>query len=167
MKKIMVSAIALIFLGNIATAQEAKPKEEVKKEKRHGKKRDKKMDDAKKVENEASEKVEEKKGNDGDEKNEDNKQNGEHRKGGKMGGYNHWLEGLKTDLKLTDAQFEKVKARADETKLKMKALRNDETSTPEEKQAKMKELRKSERDFLITLLTPEQKELLKARKDKK
>ncbi|MBL0151978.1 MAG: hypothetical protein IPP93_00200 [Chitinophagaceae bacterium] len=70
-------------------------------------------------------------------------------------------EKMKTDLNLTDDQSAKLDKTRKELGDKMKALRENKTLSEEQRQAQMKELMKSHRDNMKTILTPEQLQKMK------
>jgi Spy/CpxP family protein refolding chaperone len=65
-------------------------------------------------------------------------------------------------LNLTDEQKAQVKKIHENMRAQMDAVKNDTTLTAEQKQAKMKELHKSSHEQVKQLLTPEQRQQLKA-----
>ena len=70
-------------------------------------------------------------------------------------------EKMKTELNLTDDQSAKLDKTRKELGDKMKALRENKTLSEEQRQAQMKELMKSHRDNMKTILTPEQLQKMK------
>lgn len=70
-------------------------------------------------------------------------------------------EKMKTELKLTDEQSAKLAANKKEMATKMKALRDDNSLTEEQKKEKSKELRKQQMDSMKSILTEEQLQKMK------
>ncbi|HEX8310484.1 MAG TPA: Spy/CpxP family protein refolding chaperone [Chthoniobacteraceae bacterium] len=78
------------------------------------------------------------------------------------------LARMKEHLKLTDEQAEKVKAIMEKGREEGRALREDKSSSDEDRRAKMKEFRKSQMEQIDAVLTPEQREKAKEmRKDQR
>lgn len=65
------------------------------------------------------------------------------------------------ELDLTKEQRSQMKEFHQSIKLKKETINNDQTLTQEQKQIKLKELHKEQKEKLNTILTPEQKEKLK------
>lgn len=83
---------------------------------------------------------------------------------GRGGGGQNVAERLKTmkeKLGLTDEQTGKIKDIFEKHRDEFATVRKDESLKPEEKRAKLMELRKAEMGEVRALLTPEQKEKLK------
>lgn len=75
------------------------------------------------------------------------------KKGGRGGMAPKWMD----DLNLTDAQKDQIKPILKDAAEKRKALREDTTSTPEQKRDKQKALRQDTNDKIKAILTDEQK----------
>jgi Spy/CpxP family protein refolding chaperone len=71
------------------------------------------------------------------------------------------LKTLKEKLGLTDEQTAKIKEVFEKHRDEFATLRKDESLKPEDKRAKMLELRKAEMGEVRALLTPEQQEKMK------
>lgn len=67
-------------------------------------------------------------------------------------------EKMAEKLGLTDDQKTQIKSIHQDAKAQAQAIKNDSTLTPEQKKAKMKELREQTKTKTEALLTPEQKE---------
>lgn len=72
------------------------------------------------------------------------------------------LQKLATELNLTDAQKAQIKPILMSSRQQAKALKNDTTLSPEDRKAKMKELRKSTNMQIMAVLTPDQRTTLKS-----
>jgi Spy/CpxP family protein refolding chaperone len=68
------------------------------------------------------------------------------------------------DLNLSPSQQAQMKEFHQNMKQKMDAIKNDASLTPEQKKAKMKELHQTQRQTMNSILTPEQKEKMKAQR---
>ncbi len=66
------------------------------------------------------------------------------------------IQKLKTELGLTDAQVEQLKPILREQMQAMKAIRDDESLTGQDKRTELQELRTAHQAKLATVLTPEQ-----------
>ena len=68
------------------------------------------------------------------------------------------------DLNLTDAQKSQMKANSENMKQQRQAISNDASLSQDQKKAKMKELHKTQKDQMNSILTADQKAKLKADK---
>jgi len=71
------------------------------------------------------------------------------------------MKGLAKKLNLTDAQKAQIKSIMKEQRPKVRAIRQDNSLTPEQKKAKLQALRKETQEKIAAILTPEQKEKMK------
>lgn len=71
------------------------------------------------------------------------------------------IESMKAELDLTDAQVEKLRPIFKSQAEAMQAFRRDDSLSKDEKQAKVKALRETNRDAIGAILTPEQKAKLR------
>lgn len=79
----------------------------------------------------------------------------------------HFRKGqMMNDLNLTADQKAKMKEIQQSTKEQRDAIRNDASLTPEQKMAKMKDLRKSQSEKVNSILTPDQQAKRKASMEK-
>jgi periplasmic protein CpxP/Spy len=65
-------------------------------------------------------------------------------------------------LNLTDDQKAQVKKIREDSKTQMDALKSDTTLTPDQRQAKAKEIHKSSHEQIVQLLTPEQRKQMRS-----
>lgn len=65
-------------------------------------------------------------------------------------------------LDLTAKQKEQMKALHEKSKTERDAIKNDNSLTPDQKKDRMKELHKTQKDHVKTILTKEQQEKMKA-----
>lgn len=72
-------------------------------------------------------------------------------------------EALYNDLNLTQDQKDKMKALDDDSFKQMKAVRDDNTLSDDQKKDKMKEIRKTQKEGRDKILTKEQSEKLDAK----
>jgi len=79
----------------------------------------------------------------------------------------HFRKGpMMSDLNLTTDQKAKMKEIQQSSKEQRDAIRNDASLTPEQKMAKMKDLRKSQSEKVNSILTPDQQAKRKASMEK-
>jgi Spy/CpxP family protein refolding chaperone len=67
------------------------------------------------------------------------------------------MDKLKGELNLSQDQVGKLKAKNEEFKQRLDAIRNDNTLTPEQKKTKLQALREERKAYMESTLTPEQK----------
>ena len=72
------------------------------------------------------------------------------------------IKKLADELGLTDAQKAQIKPMLKDAAQQAKAIKADTSLTPEAKKAKMKDLRKSTNQQMMAVLTPDQRQKLKA-----
>ena len=72
------------------------------------------------------------------------------------------LAKLADELALTDAQKTQLKPILQDARQQAKAIKDDTTLTPDARKAKMKDLQKSTRSQMLSILTPEQRAKLKS-----
>jgi len=77
------------------------------------------------------------------------------------------LEKMKTELKLTDDQASKLKAHNTATHEKMKAVKENESLSQEQRKMQIKALKESAKEQRKSILTAEQLKKLEERKEKK
>ncbi len=68
------------------------------------------------------------------------------------------------DLNLSEAQKTQLKESRESAKQQMEAIKNDASLSQDQKKVKMQELRKSQQEKMSSILTPDQKEKMKAEK---
>lgn len=67
-------------------------------------------------------------------------------------------------LNLTDDQKAQIKKIHEDAKSQMEALHNDSSLSPEQKQTKAREIHQAAREQMSSILTPEQREIMKERR---
>lgn len=79
----------------------------------------------------------------------------------KAGSFKH-VDKLKTDLNLSDDQVKKLKAQQAQTDEKVKAIEGNTSLDDATKKKQIHDLKKQNKDNMKSVLTPEQKEKMKA-----
>jgi Spy/CpxP family protein refolding chaperone len=72
------------------------------------------------------------------------------------------MHGAMKGLNLTDDQKAQMKKIHESTKTQLDAVKNDQSLTADQKDAKIHQLRHGAREQMVKLLTPEQREQMKA-----
>lgn len=75
------------------------------------------------------------------------------------------LQHISTELNLTDAQKQQLKPMLESEVQQLKAVKDDTSSTPEQKQAKAQEIHQSFKSQIANILTPEQQKKLAAMRE--
>ena len=75
---------------------------------------------------------------------------------------NKRLQKMADELNLTDAQKAQMRPVLQNAQQQSKAIKDDATLTPEDRKAKLKEMRKSTRQQTMAILTPDQQAKLKS-----
>ena len=77
------------------------------------------------------------------------------------------IDKMKSELNLTDEQDSKLKAQNEATRMKMKAIKDNESLSQEERKVQIKALKESAKAQRKTILTAEQLKKLEERREKK